>query len=541
MGKKKFALLLLSTALVVFFSWKAVDLVLSVIVAPRAVEEQPGWKVTFSQPVTPDLPKRMHGYIPASNAMSLVPDYKAVTAYTIWTVPVTGAYQFHFSAEAVSRVGIDGKTILESQPRSQTDRMETVWVNLCQGHHLIRVDMNYKAAKASFSTGVSIPPLMRVQHLNKGMIAYPRLGGIETWWGIMKWSRPVFFSFLGVSLVFLLAQILPLTVRQVWWSVPVTVALVILPALFVPSFSKQEPYYSDMVHRQLQQKRPDFVFFGNSMLWSRIDDDLLGQIIGRPVHSIVNFGGRSAFFYLSFKYQFLPANIPIKRAFFFFRSTTLVEPKLSTSGSYFEGLVQKICPVPDPVFERLVYGQSTSFLDKLMYSLQSFFPVQKNQKILREFLSEAALFLTVPGAKASKERALLHQQVNKRFALDKTGSGHDQADDPVGGKNENYDFWGRVDQSFLPEIIRLAKENNVEIAFIRVQQRPPDTGFVPDKPEMTAFLNDLQKYLEKHGAAYYDFTGDPAITLSMYALGDHIRDPKEYTPIFADRVRHLLQ
>jgi hypothetical protein len=378
-------------------------------------------------------------------------------------------------------------------------------------------------------------------HLGEGVIAFPRLGGIETWWWVMTAARPLFLFSLILTAVLLLAFLLPISVRPSLFAVPVTVALVLLPAMLIPSFSKREPYFSDMVHRQLQQKRPDFVFMGDSMLWSRIDDELLGQIIGRPVHSIVNFGGKSAFLYLSFKYQFLPAKVPVKRAFFFFRGTTLVLPKLATTGAYYEGLLQKICPMPDPVFERLVRGQSNSLADRLSNRLKWLLPVQDNQKMVREALSQAALWLTVPGSLATSERSRFRNQVNERFSLNKTGSGHDKADDQLTGESESYDFNGMVDQSFVPEIIRLADENKVEIAFIRVQQRPPDTGFVEDKPEMKAFLRDLQAYLQLHGADYYDFTGDPEITLPMYALGDHIRDPKEYTPIFAKRVKHLLQ
>jgi hypothetical protein len=58
---------------------------------------------------------------------------------------------------------------------------------------------------------------------------------------------------------------------------------------------------------------------------------------------------------------------------------------------------------------------------------------------------------------------------------------------------------------------------------------------------MKAYMARLKAYLEAHGAVLYDFTGDPQIPLSMYGQGDHIADPKEYTPIFYNRMRELLQ
>lgn len=541
LGTKTGRIFLVTGLVLLLLSWKSVDLVLDHVIAPRAMDKQSGWKIRFFEPVSVKN-KGFETFVPSAKIVPLQPGFCSATAYTIWTVPVTGPYQVHFSAEAVSTVAIDGRTILHARPRSRTGRIESVWINLRQGKHLMRLDLHNDKGGGTFSVGEMTPPLMWMKHLEGDLVAFPRLGSLDTWWYVMVFAGPLFYCSLAAVLAVLFSHLLSLAAAPTWISATALVCIILFPAMFIPSYSRHEPYIGDMVHRQLEQKNPVFVFIGNSMLWSRIDDELLSELIrGRPVHSIVNFGGMSAFLYLSFKYLLLPAKVSPKRVFFFFRDTSLTQPEIFTTGPYIEGLLQKICPMPDPVFERLVRGHSSSLSTTVPRWLKRVFPVQDNRKILREAVSQAALFMTVPETDGGQRREELRRIINDRFTLDKTGSGEGEQGKPWAGGGENYDFKGMLNKSFLPEIVRLAHAHHVQIAFIRVQRRPPVNGTVTDSPEMKRYQKELQQYLRECHVDFYDFTGDPQLPLAMYMLGDHIAEPKQYTPIFYQRVKHLLQ
>ncbi len=518
-------------------------LVNRLVIGPRGVLTQQGWRVCFSGPVRPLPVEGYTAFLEGGRRVGLNPDFHHVVAWTIWFVPTTGQYKVGFAASGDGELWLDGRPVLRARPGSGGRHAPERWLTLRRGPHLVRVELESGSGGGDFSLGVRTPPLMRMKHLEGEMVAMPRLGSLDTWWWIMRLAVPLTIVSACLAIGGLLVLLLPLTVADRPLAVAVLVLITLAPAVLIPDLGRQEPYIGPMVHQELVRRQPQFVFIGNSMLWSRIDDDMLSDLLGGvPVYSIVNFGGLSAIHYLALKYLLIPSGIHPRRVFIFFRGTTLVQPAMRTTGPYFETLIRRISPGPDPEFERLAHGRSASADSGLRALLDRIFSVQGNRKMVRDALGQAALFLAVPGLDREQEqrRQGLLEQVNDRFSLKNVGAGMDResmrssAGDPL-------DFNGAVEHSFLPAIIRLAREHDLPLAFIRVQERPPDTGVVRDTPEMQRFMADLRAYLEKNNVALYDFTGDPELPLSMYGQGDHIREPREYTPIFFKRVRTLLQ
>jgi len=105
------------------------------------------------------------------------------------------------------------------------------------------------------------------------------------------------------------------------------------------------------------------------------------------------------------------------------------------------------------------------------------------------------------------------------------------------------DFDANVDDSLLPEILRLAERSKITLAFIRVQRRPSADGPPPQSLELRAYVAALKRYLESHGAYFHDDWGDPDEPLSAYADGDHLtaEGRVRYTQRFAERHARFLQ
>ncbi len=541
--RPRMVLCLLVTALAgLLLSMNLTGLVARLVLAPRAVTEKRGWRVNFSGP-TRELP--VQGYqtfLEGGSVVLLNPDFRRATAWTLWSVPVDGKYKIAFSAKAEAVVAIDGRRILRARPRNVRRKIEERWVDIEQGLHLVRIDLENAHGGGSFSIGIRTPPLMRLKPLQGDMVAMPRLGSLDTWWWVMRLALPLAISFGALAAGALLCLLLPLTVSDLPLVVGVTILLVRAPALLIPDMGRHEPYIVPMVHQELARRQPRFVFIGNSMLWSRIDDNLLSRLLGGvPVYSIVNFGGLSGIHYLALKYLLIPANIHPRRVFIFFRGTTLVQPAMRTTGPYFETLIRRISPAPDAEFERLAHGRAVSPSSGLRAALNRIFAVQGNRKAVRDTLGQLALFLTIPGLDSgqARQRQQLLTTINDRFGLKNVGATMDR--ESMHSSTDPLDFRHAVNDSFLPAIIRLAHDHDLPLAFIRVQERPPVNGVVRDTPEMQQFMAELRAYLEERGVALYDFTGDPDLPLSMYGQGDHIREPREYTPIFFKRVRALLQ
>jgi hypothetical protein len=98
--------------------------------------------------------------------------------------------------------------------------------------------------------------------------------------------------------------------------------------------------------------------------------------------------------------------------------------------------------------------------------------------------------------------------------------------------------------SFLPHMVALAKKEGILLHFHRVKQRPTEQGSVRDSPAIQRYMTDLRRYLTGNSCIFTDESGDPALTLDMYADGDHIaHDPaiqQRYLENFWQRVGPLL-
>lgn len=535
---------LFPSILFLLFCLLAPDAILRYIVVPRADFSRNGWWMHFSSPSRPVGIEEYEVFLPGGEIVALNPDFRKARGYLLWQVPVDGPYCFNLSTDEYAVLSVDGKKIAAMRPDHPDGQRMDAWTHLTQGVHLFQIRMYKESGGGGFSTGLMTPPMMNSRILAGSDTAVPELGNLDFWWNIMTIARYgrlpawIMVSFFGLSLL------LPLTLQNRPASVLVTIGVALAPALFIPVTVQREPYIGEMVQQELEAEDPDFVFIGNSMLWSRIDDNYLGRLLGgKKIHSIVNFGGLSAVHYLAFKYLLLPADIHPKRVFIFFRGNQFILPRARTSDPFVEKIIQRLTPAPDPVFEQIVHGGSRSVTDILRDRLLTLFPIAAARSQARKTLNELALFPATRGPWEQRPDTEVLELVNKRFSF--TGgsrrSGKDLESRSRALPRNSYDFYGRVNDSFLPHMLELAKKKGLALAFIRVQERPTEHGPVPDPPELQQYMQDLKAYLENHGAALYDFTGDPELPLSAYHDGDHIKDQKKYTELFVRRVGDLLQ
>ena len=91
-------------------------------------------------------------------------------------------------------------------------------------------------------------------------------------------------------------------------------------------------------------------------------------------------------------------------------------------------------------------------------------------------------------------------------------------------------------------MLRLAKDNDFELVFVRVRRQPGQDGSAP--PQSTAlkqYIAELDAYLTGHGATLIDFTHDRRIRPTMYGEGDHIAlaSQQRYTELFCEKLEEV--
>ena len=98
------------------------------------------------------------------------------------------------------------------------------------------------------------------------------------------------------------------------------------------------------------------------------------------------------------------------------------------------------------------------------------------------------------------------------------------------------------DASFLPHMIDVARKAGFRLHFHRIKRRPGPDGRRPDGRLIETYMAGLRTFVEGRGCAFTDETGDPSLTLDMYADGDHIsRESRAaYMENFWRRVQPVL-
>ena len=109
-------------------------------------------------------------------------------------------------------------------------------------------------------------------------------------------------------------------------------------------------------------------------------------------------------------------------------------------------------------------------------------------------------------------------------------------------KKSEFDFVKKVKTSFLPEIISLAKQNNIKLIFVRVKKR---RDVIPNSQptELIAYIKDLREYFIQHNIIFIDYTNDRHIKEENYSDGDHQDNPNglmTFTELIADTLPQLL-
>jgi hypothetical protein len=311
-------------------------------------------------------------------------------------------------------------------------------------------------------------------------------------------------------------------------------------ALVLASFSRSQPPaprkdFDSRVLDRLRGDRPDLVFIGNSMVYTRFHEDLLNELV-RPtkVSLIATSAAQSAIWYAQLKHSVAKAGVPIRRVAIFFRDRELTLPALRATGPFSKNL-ERWLPEPDPVIRKKLAPPAPGPVQELGFLLAEIAPVER----LRRRAASAVELAIARRFASGVEPGLLRRRVNRLFRVDEL---RDRADDAQPAWDETAPFSEVVASSFLPDMLAVAREHGFELEFVRLRKRRSAEGR-PEKPGVPEYLAELREYLRRNGAAYRDLSKNRWEAARLYGSGDHIARAKlkEYTKLFARHERSLFE
>lgn len=313
-----------------------------------------------------------------------------------------------------------------------------------------------------------------------------------------------------------------LRVRPIRPLVAVAALLLIFlpPALYRPTLHGKLPF-DGRVLNEINAKRADYVFIGNSMLGTRIDENTLDARLGKNCCYILWTGGaESAWEHQALKNEVIASAHRPKVVFVFFRDTYLTQVSYRSNDAYW-WKIERLSHDDEPELMRAM-RESRTWQEQLEYDFGLLYPIQKRREAAAyalEWLASLAV-----GSERIPYGMPIASRYNELFELGQMKN-VETADDFAAGGGEffNYDFDARLPHSLLPSMIKLAKDAGISLVFVRVQRRPTPQGPAPQSPQLIRYVAKLRAYVIGNGAGFYDFTGDPELTLDHYLDGDHIR------------------
>jgi hypothetical protein len=312
-----------------------------------------------------------------------------------------------------------------------------------------------------------------------------------------------------------------------------------LPATYLPSFEgpRERAAFNAARLTDLARLSPGFVVIGDSMAGTRIDERRLGELTGRPVAPLLQAGSGSAFWALALRNWVIASGIHPKVVLIFFRDTNLTDV-LFRLDEQFRWSVDTVAHDREPELDAVMAGRLGGPKFAVRQTAEQLYQGDRARRWLEPALVNWPARVVEP---SRRRREALMAQLNERFDL--THLRPMEAADLQTTDDPSADFPRYVDRSVLPLMVEDARRAGLLVCFVRVQRRPLNNAPPPQSAALARYMTDLRSYIEAHGAMLRDDTGDPALTLDMYADGDHLAASarRRYTEILFDRLGPILQ
>ena len=320
---------------------------------------------------------------------------------------------------------------------------------------------------------------------------------------------------------------------------------VYLPAHYGEPYPRQPgPQFDNAVRsrytRLLEENRVEFLLVGDSTLEQDVDPQSLSDALGVPIYPITVVGSKSAFWYLILKNIVLEAQNRPQYFVLFYRDTMPTLANYHVNGGYIQELDQ-FATAHEPFLLEHAY---LNFMNPLEKWAQAYFPLYSS----RQRLTEAAdyytrnllpgLLLNCRGDCVERAMAVAHHvdNVREEFRVEALVGDEDLLFTPFA-----MDFPARVGDSFLPEIIRLTRENGIRLILVHVRTLLyPSAQAEP--PALQKYKRDLAAYLKENDVPLLDFSYDPRLPADYFYDPVHMNETGRiaFTQILAEALKGFL-
>lgn len=291
--------------------------------------------------------------------------------------------------------------------------------------------------------------------------------------------------------------------------------------------------------RDIATKKPQIVMVGDSVFMLGVDRAQLAEGTGKTVYGIGVAGSASALWYAVLERDVIPSPYKPEILIIVFRDTMLTTPGYRVHGSYFTQLDEYATPDDTLIIERAY----TNLLNPLEKVSERFFPLYGSRLSLRAAL-DRLLRYSANGWFLDCDRGCTDVAMGTVF-----GAGNIEQNllsDAI-GTAESYlyspqalDFDSQLERSFLPEIVRITRENGIRLVLVRTKTlRFPDEETEP--LELKTYMNKMSAYLEANDVVLLDYGQEPSLEDRFFYDPLHLNEDGRviFTALLIEALRTL--
>lgn len=318
---------------------------------------------------------------------------------------------------------------------------------------------------------------------------------------------------------FLQYTLLLLTLAAVSWFV--------IPARYEVEYPRDvKPQFDKYIRRKftdaIEKDHPNIVLLGDSMLYPSVNSAALSKKLDKKIMSIGLPGSASTLWYLIVKNNILEAETPPQTLVIFFRDSMMTVPAYRVTGRYFEQIDEFAGPKDAELVKKAYLNQ----MNPLEKWAEAWFPPFGSRWNIRQAV-DAHIRYTMPRLLLGCDQPCMDSamgvvfgdmNMDPNFLSDALAA----ADDYLYSA-EVLDFDAQVDESFLPDLIRLTKEHNIQLALVRMRiLRFVAPGSEP--PTLREYNENLAAYLAANGVIYLDYSDEQSLSRKAFADPLHMND-----------------
>ena len=326
----------------------------------------------------------------------------------------------------------------------------------------------------------------------------------------------------------------------------IVISWVAIPRLFNLAFPRQPgPKFDRQVRtsyiKVLEKDKPDIVIMGDSTMRYGVDPELLSELTDKKVTSIDVPGSASAFWYLVIKNNLVLAKHHPEAIIIVFRETMLTAPGYRVQGGYLVRM-DEYAAQQEPVLLERAYLNQMGTVEKLA---EQYFPLYSARSQIRKDI-ESQIRYTVPDWLFDCDQQCTEDNISSVFTTQNLEPG--QLRDAVASA-ERYlytstqvDFEHQVNRSFLPEMIRLTKEQGIQLIVIRMKSETKGSGN-SDPSGIRQYIADLAGYLDENDVVFLDYGRDPRFGGEYFKDAIHLTTQGEvlFTHAIAEGLNEVLK